>query len=428
MIQNWAREGGIAKPEGHGAEIEPIWNAARRRVRKDRRPSVFLYSHDTYGLGHLRRNLAIAEHLLNRSPSFSVRLLTGSPVIASWDIPEGLAVTALPPVVKTGVETYAPRESSLPFGLVKAYREALILKAVIEEAPDIFLVDHAPAGMNAELLSTLAFIRRELPHTHVVLGMRDILDCPETVRRIWQEQGIIPLLDNLYDRIFVYGCRELLDVVAGYGIPPHIADRVTYCGYIARPTQRATATTGHPRRVLVTAGGGEDGLFLMEAYLRALAQLPPGVTQSRIVTGPLMPAPDRAILAGLAEGRGDVEILRSTPDLPSMLAETDLVVAMGGYNTSVEIVASGTAAILVPRAAPRAEQRMRAAMLEKMGLVWAVEPGEGLTQRLAARLEAALAGQRPIPLPGGLDLDGAARVAALFDAIVGADGRALEAS
>ena len=68
-----------------------------------RRPMVFLYSHDTYGLGHLRRNLAIAEHLLARPAAFSVRLLTGSPVIGSWALPDGLDVTTLEPVIKTGV-------------------------------------------------------------------------------------------------------------------------------------------------------------------------------------------------------------------------------------------------------------------------------------------------------------------------------------
>ncbi len=112
-------------------DVSKIWKAAPRHRSTSRLPRVFLYSHDTYGLGHLRRNLAIAEHLLARKHGFSVRLLTGSPVIDSWTLPTGLDVTALPPVVKTGAERYAPRNSTLPFGLVKAYREALILKAVI---------------------------------------------------------------------------------------------------------------------------------------------------------------------------------------------------------------------------------------------------------------------------------------------------------
>lgn len=277
---------------------EPPFTTAGRgtglhgRPRRDHRqgtPRVFLYSHDTYGLGHLRRNLAIAEHLMGRDRGFSVRLLTGSPVIGNWLLPADLDVTALPPVVKTGVETYRPRNSTLPFGLIKAHREALILKSVIDETPDVLLVDHAPAGMNAELLATLAFIRREMPATQVILGLRDILDAPETVREIWAQQAIVPMIENLYDWVIVYGCRSLFDIAESYGLPTSIAEKLRYSGYVARP-RRPGAPRSHADRttVLVTAGGGEDGFFLMEAYLDALARLPTGSVHSRIVTGPLM--------------------------------------------------------------------------------------------------------------------------------------------
>ena len=79
---------------------------------------VVLYSHDTFGLGHLRRNLAIAGKLLDCDGRFSVRLLTGSPVIRDWHLPPGLRVQPLPPVVKTGTDLYAARDSTHMFGMV----------------------------------------------------------------------------------------------------------------------------------------------------------------------------------------------------------------------------------------------------------------------------------------------------------------------
>lgn len=399
------------------SNVRRIWSSARHGFRRIGPPRVFLYSHDTYGLGHLRRNLAIAEHLLSRRSAFSVRLLTGSPVIGSWAVPEGLDVTALPPVVKTGVETYAPRDSALPFSLVKAYREALILKMVIDEAPDIFLVDHAPAGMNAELLSTLAFMREEMPETQVILGLRDILDSGETVRRIWAEQGIIALIDTFYDRVLVYGASEIMDVVEEYGIPPAIAERLSYCGYVARaPKPVERADSGKPL-IVVTAGGGEDGHVLMETFLTALARLPSGCARALLVTGPLMSDARRDALRAQASGDHQIEIVTSTTDLPAIFARSDLIVAMGGYNTSVEIVASGKPAILVPRAAPRAEQRLRAAKLARLGLVWSVEPGAGLEGRLADQIARNLAGERLQKSAHTLDLDGATRVGDLLESL-----------
>lgn len=376
---------------------------------------VTLYSHDTYGLGHLRRNLAIAEHLLAREGRFSVRLLTGSPVADQWRFPANLEVVALPPVVKTGVETYAPRNSHLPFSLVKAYREALIVKAIVAQPPDILLVDHAPAGMNGELMASLAYIRRELPHTKVIIGLRDILDSPETVRRLWGEQHTIELLDELYDLILVYGCRDLFDVVEAYEIPSKVAAKVRYCGYVARPYVPAAAQAPAQRPlVLVTAGGGEDGHFLMDAYLRCLTQLPDGCVRSLIVTGPLMSEADRRLLDRVPGLASDVELISMTHDLPSLLQRADLVVGMGGYNSSMEIVASGRPAIIVPRVAPRAEQAMRAALLEQLGLVRCVLPGPDLESRLAARIGEALAESSVRDNRQALDMSGAARIAEQF--------------
>ena len=387
---------------------------------------VVLYSHDTFGLGHLRRNLAIAARLLNGNGRFSVRLLTGSPVIRQWHLPPGLQVQPLPPVVKTGAEQYAAHDRSQLFGMVKGYREALILKTILRHRPDVFLVDHAPAGMNGELLSTLALIRQELPDTRAILGLRDILDKPSIVQDIWRDQGIHALIEQAYDDVFVYGSKALFDVVEGYGMSPALAARVRYCGHVvAAPAAQGRPARPEPGRVcwdpqrtqhrpivLVSAGGGGDGFFLMDAYLQALQQVPVGTVHSVIVAGPMMPAEESAVLRRRAAARADVEWVDYTTDLVPSLRAADLVVAMAGYNTTAEILALRKRAILVPRAAPRAEQRMRASLLAGLGLVWSVEPGADLVPRLAVLVPAVL--RAPLAAESmwaAVDLDGAARVA-----------------
>jgi predicted glycosyltransferase len=398
-------------------------------LRATARPSgpikVFLYSHDTFGLGHLRRNLAIARRLLACNGKFSVLLLTGSPVIGQWDLPPGLQVQPLPPVVKTGAESYEARAKGQLFGMVKGYREALILKLVLRDQPDVFLVDHAPAGMNGELLSTLALIRQEHPHTRVMLGLRDILDSPENVRAIWQEQNIHALLEHAYDNILVYGSRALFDVVEGYGISKENAKKVVYCGHVvAQPEAHSPhetapcwdiARAGTRPVVLVTAGGGGDGYFLMRAYLEALPKMPPDPRYSVIVLGPLMSAPESAALHAAAAMCDDVELVGFTTNLVPSLRAASLVIAMAGYNTSAEIIAEKKPAILVPRAAPRAEQLMRARLLAALGLVDVVEPDTDIAAQLAGMVPACLA-KPPIPesVWAALDLDGAERVSALL--------------
>ncbi|MHB8476187.1 MAG: glycosyltransferase family protein [Steroidobacteraceae bacterium] len=386
---------------------------------------VLLYSHDTFGLGHLRRNLAIAESLLRYPERFSVLLITGSPVIKQWKLPAGLHVQPLPPVVKTGAERYVSRESGEIFGLVKGYREALILKTVLRYRPDVFLVDHAPAGMNGELLSTLALIRREFPAMRTVLGLRDILDSHEIVKAVWQEQDIHGLLEQAYDDVFVYGSESLVDVARDYGLTGRIASRVHYCGYVVAATEPPGRCSRQQSRevcwnrrhagerpvILVTAGGGGDGFFLMEAYLRAHAQLATPGFYSVIVTGPLMPEEQKSSLRALAGGRTDVELVDHTTNLVPSLDAAHLIVAMAGYNTSAEIIAARRRAILVPRAAPRAEQRIRAQLLTRLGVVRSVEPGPHLVRDLARLLPAAVAEPPPSESAwAALDLNGARRV------------------
>jgi predicted glycosyltransferase len=391
---------------------------------------VLLYSHDTFGLGHLRRNLAIATHLLQRRDRpFAVRLLTGSPVATSWPMPAGLEVHPLPPVIKTGAEEYAARDRSFTFAAVKARREALILQSVIDFRPDVFLVDHAPAGMKKELLETLAFIRAEMRQTRTVLGLRDILDSPKIVRKLWRDEGVYELLESAYDQILVYGNRELFDAVREYELPPAVAAKARFCGYVVEASiQRMSAApngsdvarsrTARPT-ILVTIGGGGDGFALMEAYLRALSATPPGRAESVLVTGPLMYPEQRCALEQLAASRPDVRLLDHSTELTELIHGATLVVSMAGYNTTAEILAAKKPAILVPRSAPRAEQRLRATLIGALGLAWIVQPEEDLVARLRELVTGAIDGARlPRLEECPLDLAGARRVGDSLDELV----------
>lgn len=373
------------------------------------RPRVLLYSHDTFGLGHLRRNLAIAQHLLSRRPRFEVALLTGSPVASSWPVPEGLQIHQMPPVVKIGAEQYACRDGVMTFPQVKAAREAVILETIVRFKPDAFLVDHAPAGMKGEILPALAFLRQRMRATQIVLGLRDILDAGETVRALWREQETYDVLKTFYDRILVYGSQHLFNVVAEYGLTHDLAGKLTYCGHIAHArTESAADPMAEPPYTLVTVGGGGDGYDVIQAYLRAI-ELVPTPWPTIIVSGPLMPAAQQNALVEAVAGRTDIEIIPVTTKMSQLIRNAELIVSMAGYNTTVEILAARKHAILVPRPAPRAEQRLRAAMLAKMGMVWAVAATDNVAQ-LAGLLNLAHHGVRPRRLGSNLiDLAGAER-------------------
>lgn len=394
------------------------WTTERgfsRGVPHPRPRRVMLYSHDTFGLGHLRRNLAIARQLLAMPGRFEVLLLTGSPMQDSWPLPPGLTVRALPPVVKLGDEHYGPRDHAKNFALLKGHREALILEAALSFRPDVFLVDHAPIGMGGELLPTLALLQEDYPDTRLVLGMRDIIDAPAATRQVWQEQGIHDILERVYDRVLVYGREDWFDVVASYEIPEPVARKIRYCGYVCNdPSPESVAPALPPvlpgrQRVLITVGGGGDGARIIEAYLQALREHGGFGCQSLIVPGPLMDPTERARLEAMAAECQDTHFIDGATDMLPLMGECSLVIAMAGYNTSSEILSLGCKAILVPRARPRAEQRLRSEMLARFGLVDRVDPDGDLVEQLGRLVPHALdiGDRHRTPFP----LEGAARVA-----------------
>jgi predicted glycosyltransferase len=85
------------------------------------------------------------------------------------------------------------------------------------------------------------------------------------------------------------------------------------------------------------------------------------------------------------------------------------VVAMAGYCTAAEILASGKPALLVPRAFPREEQLNRARLLSEAGRLQMLDPDELGPATLAAALASLL--EQPARSPQQLTgADEAARI------------------
>ncbi|MHB1800506.1 MAG: glycosyltransferase family protein [Actinomycetes bacterium] len=394
---------------------------------------LMIYAHDTYGLGHLRRSLAIAEAVLAPGADWSgptvsrprprVLLASGSPVADRYRRPAGLTIVPLPAVVKVGPEQYASREDGLSFGLVRRARTATLLDLVRRYRPDVFLVDHAPLGMGGELVEVFDQLRHQSPQTRLVLGLRDILDEPAAVRRTWVEQGVYPVLEEVYDRILVYGSPDVFDVAEAYDLPADVTSRLSYTGYVTTsPVPPAPDDRGrHPARrppagrpaVVATAGGGGDGYPLLAATIQAAGRT--GAI-CLAITGPLMPADQRGKLAELAAGTPGARVCDFVADPSALFADADVVVTMGGYNTLCEVVRQGVPAVVVPRTEPRREQELRARLFAQRHLVRVVDPGEGLASRLGTALAEALE-RGPGPEPGcrPLDLGGAWRVRGVLD-------------
>lgn len=360
--------------------------------------TVMTYSHDGIGLGHMRRNSAIAARLVQTVPNVNVLMLVGCPKGLMFDSPSGVDSVKLPSILKVATNTWRPRTLTIPVEQARNLRASLIQQSIRIMRPQVFLVDHVPGGVWNELLPTLRMLRA-LPHPpKVVLGLRDILDAPEVVRETWTREGLYDLISEFYDDVLVYGRREIFDTVAEYGLTRAASANVRYCGYLCAEEpcegrdaiRRCLVGDSRNKLTVVTAGGGADAYPMIAATLDALIELGSSrCPEVVLITGPLMTRDDRARLQAKV-GDLPVRVLTAVPNQHSYLNAADLVITMGGYNTLIETIGLGKPAIVIPRTGPSAEQTMRARLFDSLGLVQTIGLEEATPARLAQAIEDAL--------------------------------------
>ena len=338
-----------------------------------------LYSHDAKGLGHLRRNLALAHHLARALPGLTGRDVTGLVITGlapgqEHRLPEGFDWLVLPGV-KKAEGTYLPQRLRITREDLGLVRSALLSGVLTTFTPDLLIIDRHPYGVHQELREPLARLRQASPDARVVLGLREVLDTPETVQREWEELGEADTLRRLIDEVWVYGDASVHDLSATGEAPAALEERMRYTGYLAHGRDAAETTHGSEASgalagnaevaeafILTTAGGGCDGISLLRAA--AQVRVPDGYRHV-VVTGPQL---DAALFHQVAQAAGPRTIVRRTwPGMSHHIQRAAAVISMAGYNTVSEILASDTPALLVPRETPRLEQFIRATALKDVG-------------------------------------------------------------
>jgi len=389
---------------------------------------ILIYSHDTFGLGNIRRMLEVARHLVESSQEVSVLVITGSPMLHAFRIPERVDYVKLPCLSRTVDGRYGARFLDLSLDETVRMRANIIRSTIANFVPDLILVDKKPFGVENELSGAIADLPCQSRRPKLVLLLRDILDSPEATTPVWRKQGYFEAIDAYYDQVVVVGSPEIFDLRREYAFPPFSAAKVRFCGYIARQqgrqsraeVRRSLGVAQHEPLVLVTPGGGQDGFDVVDACVKGLLALRPEQRpRTHIVCGPEMGAAPRAALAQAVLNLPQVSLQEFSDDMMSLMAASDVVVSMGGYNTVCEILSLHKRAVVVPRVRPVREQGIRAERMAARGLLRMLHPDQltpaTLWQALRSEL-AALARRAPLPqlrMMRGLELV----TSAIFDLI-----------
>jgi len=349
----------------------------RRQVR------VALYSHDTLGLGHLRRNLLIAQALAESKLQATNLLITGAHESNFFNLPDGVDCLTLPRLQKGNDGSYESGQLAISVNELVQLRAEAIASALSKYDPDLLIVDKVPSGAFGELLPALRLLK-ERGKTRCILGIRDVLDDAATVQSEWVDSRSEQAINEYYHGIWIYGDRQIYDPIEEYHWSPEIAKATRFTGYLdqslrlAKEAPQANSWVDELRQkhgplFVCTLGGGKDGYDLAENFIAAMKnQRACGV----LLAGPFMPRCLYRSLQGQSEGHENLHVLDFSDEADQLIRYADGVVAMGGYNTVTSILSFQKRALIVPRVLPRQEQWIRAQRLAKLRAVDVIHPEE----------------------------------------------------
>ena len=400
------------------------WGVSRmlQSVDRLRHARILMYSHDTFGLGHLRRCRAIAHALVERFKGLQVLIVSGSSIAGAFEFRTRVDFLKIPSVIKLYNGEYTPLAQHTDLDDTLALRRSVIQSTARSFVPDILIVDKEPLGLRGELEPTLHWLKER--GTTLVLGLRDVMDSPALLSVEWARSGVLAKMEALYDAVWVYGPRDFHDPLQGLDAPAALRERLDWTGFLRRevPSGPTPTLANMPAdALLVTVGGGGDGADLMHQVIAAHDHDPTLDWPVVMVLGPFMKAEERDDLRRRAASHRALHLI-DFDNRPEILMENAAgVVAMGGYNTFCEILSLDKRALIVPRVRPREEQLIRARRAAALGLVDMILPEEAADPaKLAASLRALP--RRPLPSRAAPDLDGLERISDLVGGIMAGRG------
>jgi predicted glycosyltransferase len=362
--------------------------------------SVFFYVQHLLGIGHLRRAAIIARALSRHR--LDVVFVSGGVPAGDLDLAGGELVQL--PVAMSADAAFSAihdGEGKPIDDTWRARRKRMLLEVFERRRPGLLLIEMFPFGRRQfafELEPLMAAAKRlGIP---VAISLRDILVTKNKPTRLAETLGLV---NRYVDTVLVHGDPAIVRLEATFPAAAQIAPPVIHTGYVADGPAPAAAHVAEGEEILVSAGGGAVGAPLLRAVLAARSATRLADAPWRLIAGPNLPENDFARISGDLPPRTVLERFRR--DFPALMAAARLSISQAGYNTIMDILATGSRALVLPFAeGAESEQTLRARLLAGRGLLALMEP-PFKPAALARAIDAAA--DRPRAFGVRVDLDGA---------------------
>jgi len=265
-----------------------------------------------------------------------------------------------------------------------ARRRRMLLETFDRIAPAILLVEMFPFGRRALRDELLPLIERAKGQgAKIVCSVRDILvekDRPE------REAEMVETAKAWFDAVLVHGDPAFIPFDATFPRARDLAALIHYTGYVVEDLRPIGPQGGG--EVIVSAGSSATGEALLRTALAARSQTSLADATWRLLAGQGLP--DAVFADLIAEAGPGVVVERARPDFTTLLGNCALSISQGGYNTVMEVLATGARAVLVPYAGGNeTEQTLRVTRLAEAGLVRQIAEAELNVSSLVEAVEKA---------------------------------------
>jgi predicted glycosyltransferase len=376
---------------------------------------LMFYCQHILGIGHLIRSMEIVRGL---TADFQIYFVNGGEIIQGFQVPAGVEVINLP-AVKTDSEFQALQ---VPDGFTSIddlleHRRDLLLEICDRVQPDVLMVELFPFGrrrFSTELVPLLE--RAKAIGVKTVCSLRDIVVTKQDQAR--HEEKVCKLMNRHFDMLLIHGDPDFMPLETSFSRVKDLTCEVHYTGYVVQPDDRPSAAVPTTQPIiLASVGGGRFGHELLYCVAEASAFLEPAIPhQIQMYAGPFSPDPVLEQLQAIAAHRSNLTVKRYTPSLQAHMRHADLSISMAGYNTTMNILSTGTRAMLLPFTGnDDQEQRIRSERLQELGVVQVIQSSDLYPERFAQKVIEALQQQ---PSDRTFDLQGVEKTALLVRSLV----------
>jgi predicted glycosyltransferase len=336
---------------------------------------IMFYYHHYGGLGHGTRIAALTKSVKKRLPSSEIVVVCSGMPQPELGLGKMAKIIQLPPYVSEsglfhGIKTIDGEKDDLE--KIKRERKQMLLKVFSLFNPDFLVIEHFPfgrKGLDYELVPLIKLAKKG-GKAKVIASIRDLISINVDIKRL--EENC-----RSFDAILVHSDPDIFKIEDEFNLSNEVKKKIVYTGYVTcfkkqdliSPQKiRKQLGLGKKRLIVASAGSGMDGFEFLKNILNAKEHLDKETKSLLLVsTGPQMNEKQRKELKKIAKGLKGVQFTEFNPNLVDYVNAADLSVSMGGYNSCMNALITGTPTVIFPRSSDN-EQVIRSKKLEQLHL------------------------------------------------------------